>query len=94
MFVINTEGTSHTAFSRTRRSTSSGAMSSLMVSWSAHRQPVMLGEVRLLTPTAPRKVIAAGLNYRSHLSEAEPALYPGLFAKYPISLIPEDSTAQ
>jgi len=54
----------------------------------------MLGEVRLLTPTAPRKVIAAGLNYRSHLSEAEPALYPGLFAKYPISLIPEDSTAQ
>ena len=52
---------------------------------------VMLGEVRLLTPTAPRKVIAVGLNYCSHLGETEPAAYPGLFAKYPTSLIPHET---
>ena len=52
---------------------------------------VMLGEVKLLTPTAPRKVIAVGFNYRSHLDEADPAEYPGLFAKYPTSLIPHDT---
>ena len=52
---------------------------------------VMLGQVRLLTPTAPRKVIAVGFNYRSHLGEAPEAEYPGLFAKYPTSLIPHDS---
>ena len=52
---------------------------------------VMLGQVRLLTPTAPRKVIAVGFNYRSHLGEAPVAEYPGLFAKYPTSLIPHDS---
>ena len=52
---------------------------------------VMLGEVTLLTPTAPRKVIAVGFNYRSHLDEGDPAEYPGLFAKYPTSLIPHDT---
>ena len=52
---------------------------------------VMLGDVRLLTPTSPRKVIAVGLNYRSHLGEADPVEYPGLFAKYPTSLIPHET---
>ena len=52
---------------------------------------VMLGEVRLLTPTAPRKVIAVGFNYRSHLGENDPAASPGLFAKYPTSLIPHET---
>ena len=52
---------------------------------------VMLGDVTLLTPTSPRKVIAVGLNYRSHLGEADPAEYPGLFAKYPTSLIPHET---
>ena len=52
---------------------------------------VMLGEVKLLTPTSPRKVIAVGFNYRSHLGEADQAEYPGLFAKYPTSLIPHDA---
>ena len=51
----------------------------------------MLGEVKLLTPTAPGKVIAVGFNYRSHLNEADPAEYPGLFSKYPTSLIPHDT---
>lgn len=50
---------------------------------------VAIEQVKLLTPTAPRKVIAVGLNYKSHLGEAPEAEYPGLFAKYPTSLIPD-----
>lgn len=48
---------------------------------------VDLSEVKLLPPTPARKVIAVGLNYQSHLGEREPAAYPGLFAKYPTSLV-------
>lgn len=57
----------------------------------AHRATdrwVELAEVELLTPTDAGKVIAVGLNYQSHLGDREPASYPGLFAKYPTSLIP------
>lgn len=50
-------------------------------------ETVELSEVRLLAPVTPSKVIAVGLNYQSHLGEREPALYPGLFAKYPTSLV-------
>lgn len=46
-----------------------------------------LADVRLLPPTPARKVIAVGLNYQSHLGERQPAAYPGLFAKYPTSLV-------
>lgn len=46
-----------------------------------------LSDVTLLTPTPARKVIAVGLNYQSHLGEREPAEYPGLFSKYPTSLV-------
>lgn len=46
-----------------------------------------LASVRLLPPTVPAKVIAVGLNYKSHLGERPTAEYPGLFAKYPSSLI-------
>lgn len=45
-------------------------------------------EVTLLPPVAPGKVIAVGLNYKSHLGTRPPAVYPGLFAKYPTSIIP------
>jgi 2-keto-4-pentenoate hydratase/2-oxohepta-3-ene-1,7-dioic acid hydratase in catechol pathway len=48
---------------------------------------VDLSEVRLLAPVDPSKVIAVGLNYQSHLGERAPAEYPGLFAKYPTSLV-------
>jgi 2-keto-4-pentenoate hydratase/2-oxohepta-3-ene-1,7-dioic acid hydratase in catechol pathway len=48
---------------------------------------VDLANVRLLTPTPAKKVIAVGLNYQSHLGERAPAAYPGLFAKYPTSLV-------
>jgi len=46
-----------------------------------------LANVQLLAPVEPKKVIAVGLNYRSHLGERAPAAYPGLFAKYPTSIV-------
>ena len=46
-----------------------------------------LGDVTLLPPSEPKKVVAAGLNYRSHLGGATPAEYPGLFDKHATSLI-------
>ncbi len=46
-----------------------------------------LEQVKLLAPVSPSKVVAVGLNYRSHLGEREPAAYPGLFAKYPTSIV-------
>jgi len=48
---------------------------------------VKLSDVKLLVPVDAHKVIAAGLNYRSHLGNQQAAKYPGLFAKYPTSLI-------
>jgi 2-keto-4-pentenoate hydratase/2-oxohepta-3-ene-1,7-dioic acid hydratase in catechol pathway len=48
---------------------------------------VKLPDVKLHAPCVPLKVIAVGLNYRSHLGERKPAEYPGLFAKYPTSII-------
>ena len=51
---------------------------------------VALGAVRVLTPTAAKKVVAIGFNYGSHLGDADPAVEPGVFAKYPTSLIPHD----
>ncbi len=46
-----------------------------------------LSEVKLLPPCVPSKVIAVGLNYKSHLGERPAAKYPGLFAKYPTSIV-------
>lgn len=48
---------------------------------------VALSSVKLLPPVEPSKVIAVGLNYKSHLGERPSAQYPGLFAKYPTSII-------
>ena len=48
---------------------------------------VQLSDVRLLPPTQPSKVIAVGLNYQSHLGTRQASEYPGLFAKYPTSII-------
>jgi 2-keto-4-pentenoate hydratase/2-oxohepta-3-ene-1,7-dioic acid hydratase in catechol pathway len=47
-----------------------------------------LADVKLLAPVEPSKVIAVGLNYKSHLGERPAAAYPGLFAKMPTSIIP------
>ena len=46
-----------------------------------------LTEVKLLAPAEAKKVVAAGLNYRSHIGEQTPAKYVGLFAKMPTSLV-------
>lgn len=48
---------------------------------------VPLARVELLVPVQPQKVIAVGLNYRSHLGERDAAAEPGLFAKFPSSLV-------
>ncbi|MGD2154572.1 MAG: fumarylacetoacetate hydrolase family protein, partial [Gemmatimonadales bacterium] len=50
-----------------------------------------LSEVRLLVPCALSKVIAVGLNYRSHLKGRPEPEYPGLFAVLPSAVVgPED----
>lgn len=59
----------------------------LFASPRATGRTVPLAAVRLLAPVAPSKVIAVGLNYQSHLGERAPAAYPGLFAKYPTSIV-------
>jgi 2-keto-4-pentenoate hydratase/2-oxohepta-3-ene-1,7-dioic acid hydratase in catechol pathway len=48
---------------------------------------VSLADARLLAPCEPSKVMAVGLNYQSHLGEREPAEYPGLFTKFPTSVV-------
>ncbi len=48
---------------------------------------VKLADVRLLHPCEPSKIVAVGLNYKSHLGERPAAGYPGLFAKFPSSLV-------
>lgn len=51
---------------------------------------VKVAEVRFLAPAEAKKVIAAGLNYKSHIGQATPAKYVGLFAKFPTSLTGHD----
>ena len=46
-----------------------------------------LGDVQLLAPCEPSKVIAVGLNYKTHIGDRPAAEYPGLFAKMPTSII-------
>src|SRR3990172_171578 len=46
-----------------------------------------LSSVRLLAPVAPSKVIAVGLNYKSHIGNAQPAAYPPLFPKLPTCIV-------
>jgi len=52
---------------------------------------VAAGDVRLLAPVVPGKVVAVGLNYASHLGGRAAPSEPGLFAKFPSCVIgPED----
>lgn len=53
---------------------------------------VKLSAVRLLAPCDPRKVIAVGLNYKTHLGERPAAAYPGLFAKLPSAIVGPEAT--
>ena len=59
---------------------------------SATGKRVALERVTLLAPVEPSKVIAVGLNYKSHLGERPSAQYPGLFAKLPTSIIANGDT--
>lgn len=49
-----------------------------------------VADVKLLAPVVPSKVIAVGLNYQTHLGQRSSAVYPGLFAKLPTSIIGPD----
>jgi 2-keto-4-pentenoate hydratase/2-oxohepta-3-ene-1,7-dioic acid hydratase in catechol pathway len=51
-----------------------------------------LADVRLLPPVDPSKIIAVGRNYKSHLGERPALTAPGLFAKFPNSLIASGET--
>ena len=51
---------------------------------------VSVADVALLAPCEPSKVIAVGLNYRSHIGQRPVPEYPGLFAKYPTSIVGPD----
>jgi 2-keto-4-pentenoate hydratase/2-oxohepta-3-ene-1,7-dioic acid hydratase in catechol pathway len=51
---------------------------------------VPLERAKLLAPVQPSKAIAIGLNYRSHLGDRPVAAYPGVFAKYPTSIVGPD----
>ena len=48
---------------------------------------VNLSEVKLLAPCVPSKVIAVGLNYKSHVADRPTKPYPGLFWKPPSCII-------
>ena len=48
---------------------------------------VPLAQVTLLAPCEPKKVIAVGLNYQTHLGTRSAATEPGLFAKFPTSIV-------
>ncbi len=53
---------------------------------------VRLADARLLAPVEPSKIVAVGLNYRSHIGDRPLPAYPGLFAKFPTTIIgPGDS---
>ena len=57
--------------------------------WTGRRFKV--ADAKWLAPAEAKKVIAAGLNYKSHIGQAAPAKYVGLFAKFPTSLSGNDA---
>jgi len=58
----------------------------------ADGQRYRLDDVKLLHPVQPRKIVAVGLNYRSHAVESELSVpeVPVVFAKWPSSLTAHD----
>lgn len=50
-------------------------------------EQILLRDARLLAPVRPSKIVAIGLNYRSHLDERELPAQPEPFLKAPSSLI-------
>lgn len=50
-----------------------------------------LADVKLLAPAEPSKILCAGLNYKSHIGQSNPAKYVGLFHKFPTSIIANEA---
>jgi 2-keto-4-pentenoate hydratase/2-oxohepta-3-ene-1,7-dioic acid hydratase in catechol pathway len=50
-----------------------------------------LTSVKLLAPAEPSKVVCAGLNYKSHIGQQQPAKYVGLFSKPPTAIIAHEA---
>jgi 2-keto-4-pentenoate hydratase/2-oxohepta-3-ene-1,7-dioic acid hydratase in catechol pathway len=50
-----------------------------------------LAEVKLLAPAEPSKILCAGLNYKSHIGQQNPAKYVGLFNKFPTSIVAHEA---
>lgn len=59
----------------------------LFGSWKKGTESFDLKEVKLLFPTTPSKVLAVGLNYKSHLDGKEPPRVPEIFFKVPSALL-------
>src|SRR5512139_3769628 len=53
---------------------------------------IQLREVRLLWPCEPSKILAVGLNYKSHLRDRPAPARPELFWKPPTSLLEPNGT--
>jgi 2-keto-4-pentenoate hydratase/2-oxohepta-3-ene-1,7-dioic acid hydratase in catechol pathway len=64
----------------------------LIVGFKPTGKTLRFADVKLLAPCEPKKVIAVGLNYKSHLGERPSSTYPGLFAKLPSAIIGPEAT--
>jgi len=60
----------------------------LFGAWEKTSETYALADVRLLVPTRPGKVLAVGLNYRSHLDGRPCPPVPEIFLKPPSCLVP------
>lgn len=60
----------------------------LFGSWSKTDTTYALSEVKLLAPTAPSKVLAVALNYKSHAGTQPTSSKPEIFFKVPTTLVP------
>jgi 2-keto-4-pentenoate hydratase/2-oxohepta-3-ene-1,7-dioic acid hydratase in catechol pathway len=52
---------------------------------------IKFADVKLLAPAEPSKIICAGLNYKSHIGQQQPAKYVGLFTKMPTSIVAHEA---
>ena len=60
----------------------------LFGAWKKTEETLPLADVTLLEPTRPSKVLAVGLNYRSHLGTRPEPKVPEIFLKAPSCLVP------
>lgn len=60
----------------------------LFGSWQKTEKTIALADVKILVPTTPSKVLAVGLNYKSHLGDRPAPKMPEIFFKVPSCLTP------